>query len=53
VGSREKWLCISYIHPTLMDATAKQRSSSMHGTSWLQSSVLAVGLDVAPAAPVG
>jgi hypothetical protein len=42
-----------YIHPTLMDATAKQRSSSMHGTSWLQSSVLAVGLDVAPAAPVG
>jgi hypothetical protein len=36
-----------------MDATEKQRSSSMHGTSWLQSSVLAVGLGVAPAAPVG
>ena len=41
------------LHPTPMDATEKQRSSSMHGTSWLQSSVLAVGLDVAPAAPVG
>jgi hypothetical protein len=35
-----------------MDATEKQ-SSSMHGTSWLQSSVLAVVLGVAPAALVG
>jgi hypothetical protein len=36
-----------------MDTMEKQRSSSMHGTSWLQSSVLAVVLGLALTAPVG